>query len=394
MRTNRENEVTEEANQDADNRHLNAARQREEAQKTGETSGETAQAQHNHQPEVEKQSQGLNETQMPAKPVAEDAVRERRMADEFTLSTPEVTLDYMAGRSSDFMRAVKAEAYEHVYAAERRLCQLIVCIGNVEVFDPYGEWWLPFCVDDLCFVIEYRGGYIREYALMPSAPLPPGDKPKEPKRTRGQKRPPPTFIGPRRRARRDDGDAQGQRAAAADVKQKRQTKKAPRLGAAKSRKKKGSDEAKRIVSDVLEFAARAMTELDLRIGQIEHHLRQQWSEIEPQLRYSFDDAKHICGNAIASRGRVVAYFVQLPRAIARFAKSIQTELTPRSEFALETFGASGSLEACDAGRSIFPQIRINSLKWRQPPIPWAEYLFGVDWTLNPFGVLEEEQAFT
>lgn len=387
--TNKENAAAEEKQNQTKEHQAGAQTKAKEKAKEQTKIGKTARAQHQAQPEDEPQ--GLNETQAPAQPGAGNAVRERRMADEFALRwSPEALA--AASRSADYMRLVGEEAYARIHFAEAVLCGavLIVPIGRVGRLETFDRWWAPFRVEDQWFVLRYHDTYIREYELLPAnGPAPSGDG-DEPRRRRQQRRDPPPRIGPRPRARRNPNDAQGAARAATARKQPRRTEKA-----GKKRKKKRND-VKRSVNKLYDFVARVGVELELRLEEATQNLRQQWREIRPQLLRSFVRMLGECGNVATLFLDGVASFVQLPRHIQRLASSLQSRLTvaPASETQTETFGPRGRLETSDAGHRVSRRLKLYSWNWDEPPIPWAEYIFGVDWTRDIFGVPEEERAFT
>lgn len=356
----------------------------EESAESNTKSEKTAQEQREAQPEAENEPQGLNETQAPAQPGAEDAVRERRIADEFALRWSAEALECVADRSSDYVREVAERAYARIHFAEAVLCGaiLLIPIGRVGAIETFDKWWTPFKVGDQWFVLRYHDTYIREYELFPCKAPTPGHDGDEPTRNRQQRRAPPPRIGPRPR-RRNGNDANGARAAA--------VRNPPRKTAkTKKGKKRKQDDAKRIVNELYDLASR---ELELRVGELNHsckQLGQEWREILTHLLSSFDDMKRVGGIAFRE---AVASLVQL-RQIALLARPLNSSFTSTRERASETFGPSGRLEASYVGHIRGLRLRLNSWRWDEPPVPWTEYLFGVDWTLDPFGPPEEEQAFT
>ena len=97
-----------------------------------------------------------------------------------------------------------------------------------------------------------------------------------------------------------------------------------------------------------------------------------------------------CGSALHDLRGAVASVVQASRIAQVFSLATHKNLTWERERAPEAFSASGSLEASDAGHSIIPRLKLNSWIWDEPPLPWADDLFGVLWPPNLFGALEEE----
>jgi hypothetical protein len=377
----KENAAAEERQQETKNKKTDAQSEVEESAKKQTKTEKTAQKQHQAQPEVEPQ--GFNKTQVPALPGPEDVVRERRMADEFALRWSEEARA-AASRSADYMREVAEEAYARIHFAEAVLCGavLIVPIGRVGPIGSYDKWWTPFKVGNQWFVLRYHDTYVREYELLKAdGPTPSDDD--EPKRTRKQRRDPPKQVGPRQR-RGDDTeskskasrkDSKGSRAAAAVRKPPRQTEK-PR----KKDKKKKKDDSKRIVNEL----ERVGVELELRFGEILHHLRQQMRRAEPQLRTNLERINQVGGIELTAWRDAVAPFVQVPRQIALFACSLRSALTRRHEVTIEQFDTTARLESCDAGRGILSRMRLNS--WMRD----ESKLWPPDW----FGVRYEEQVCT
>lgn len=373
----KENAAAEERRQETENKKNEVQSEVEENAEKQSKIEKTAQQQHQDPPEVE--GQGQNETQAPATPGAEDAVRERRMADEFALRWSEEARA-AASRSAKFMREVADEAYARIHFAEAVLCGavLIVPLGRVGPISSYEKWWTPFKVGKQWFVLRYHDTYVREYELLTSDGPSPDDG-DEPKRTRKQPRVPPKQIGPRQRRGGDDTEGKASRAAAAVRKPPRRTKKDEK----NSKKKK--DDPKRIA---IEFCLSAGAELELRLGEARYNLRQQMRQvmrlIGPQLHDTLDRVRHAGGIALTTWRDAVAPFVQVPRQIATFANSFIAALTRPREFAIETFDTTARLESCDAGHGILSRMRLNS--WlRDEPKLWPP-----DW----FGVQYEEQAFT
>lgn len=304
------------------------------------------------------------------------------MADEFALRWSEEARK-AADRSAEFMREVAQEAYARIHFAEAVLCGavLIVPIGRVGPISSYEKWWTPFKVGKQWFVLRYHDTYVREYELL-TCDGPSPDDGDEPKRKRKQHRDPPKQIGPRPRLGGDDTEAKKtSRAAAAVRKGPRRTEKPKNEKPKKKTNKKKKDDPKRIA---IEFCTRIGVELELRLGEAYHHLRQQMRALEPQLGATHDRIKRVGGIALMAWRDAVAPFVQVPRQIVTFANSFIASLTRTREFATETFDTTARLESCDAGHGILSRMRLNS--WlRDEPKLWPP-----DW----FGVRYEEQAFT
>lgn len=371
----KENAAAEEREQETENKKIEAQSEVEESGEKQSKIEKTARTQHHAQPEVE--NQGLNETQAPALPGAEVAVRERRMADEFALRWSEEARA-AANRSAEFMREVAAEAYARIHFAEAVLCGavLIVPIGRVKPISSYEKWWMPFKVGKQWFVLRYHDTYVREYELLTwDGPSP--DDGDEPNRTRKQRRDAPKQIGPRQRRGGDDTEGKSSRAAAAVHKPPRRTEKPNK----KNNKKKKKGDQKRIA---IEFCLSVGAELELRLGEAYHNLRQQMREVEPQLRATLDRIRRVGGIALMTWQNAVAPFVQVPRQIATFANQFITALTRPRDFAIETFDTTARLESCDRGHSVLSRMPLNS--WRRDERKL--------WSPDLFGVLHEERAFT
>lgn len=383
----KENAAAEEGPQETENKKANVQSEVEESARKQTKTEKTAQKQHQAQPEVEPQ--GLNKTQVPALPGPEDVVRERRMADEFALRWSEEARA-AASRSADYMREVAEEAYARIHFAEAVLCGavLIVPIGRVGPIGSYDKWWTPFRVGSQWFVLRYHNTYVREYELLKADGPSPSDD--EPKRERKQRRDPPKQVGPRQRLGDDAEskatrkDSKGSRAAAAVRKPSRQTKKPRKKG------KKKKDDSKRIVNEL----ERVSVELELRFGEMLHHLRQQMRRLEPQLNATSDLIRGFGGIALTTWRNALAPVVQVPRQIAQFAISLQQVLTGAREFAVETFATTARLESCDAGRSVFSRLHLNSWKRDEPLTPRAGSIIGVLWPPDWFGDRHEEQVCT
>lgn len=387
--TDKENAAAEERKNETKQTQARIQSEVEETAKNQTKAQETAQTQQNAQPEVENQPQGLNETQAPAaEPGAEDAVRERRIADEFVLICSDAALAHMLRTTTGDMTLLIAKAYVRIYRAEAVLCgaiEIIAPFGRVPPLAPNEKWWAPFELDGRWFKLQYNDTFIREYEIIPSVEPTPGDDDEpQPPQHRQQRRAPPQRIGPRVRMRRN-GDPQGSRAAANVRRPEKPRKKA---------KKGKPDSAKRMIN---EWYNLVRAELEIRSEELSHRFRQlcdhtsrRLSEIRTHLLRSFDAMTVACGNGLSAWRDAVASIVQ----IDAFTRSIRKGLNFEREPAPETFGQIARLESCDAGNSVFSRLRLNSWKPDQPPTPWAEYIFGVDWTLNIFGVLQEEQAFT
>ena len=372
----KENAAAEERQEETKTNKTEVQSEVEERAQNHTKTEKIAQKQHQAQPEVETEPCGLNKTQAPATPEAEVAVRERRMADEFALRWSDEARA-AANRSAKFMREVADEAYARIHYAEAVLCGavLIVPIGRVGPISSYEKWWTPFRVDKQWFVLRYHDTYVREYELLTSDGPSPDDG-NEPKRTRKQPRVPPKQIGPRQRRGGDDTEGKASRAAAAVRKPPRRTER-PK----KKTNKKKKDDPKRIA---IEFCTRLGVELELRVDEVYHNLRQQMRAVGPQLRATLDRIKRVGGIALMTWRDAVAPFVQVPRQIATFANSFIAPLTRPREFAIETFDTTARLESCDAGRGILSRMRLNSWLRDEPKL----------WSPDLFGVRHEEQAFT
>lgn len=370
--------------QTADHHHGTQAEVEENGKKKAK-SKKTAQQQHDARPEVENQPQGLTQTNAPKALEAEDD-DVRRISDEFALRWSPEAEQHVKGKSAEFVRAVSKAAYERIYAAERALCGVItiIPIGRVAPIETYDRWWVAFQVGELWFVLRYHDTFVREYELLPAFGPSPGDGGEPPPRRRQQQKPPPPRIGARQRARRNRGDAQGSRAAVVRQPQRKTGK------TIKKAKKKLKD-AKRVIG---QLSKRISLELRIQRHSFDHSLKHLWRQKRPRLVHSIEAMKQVGGISLQTCRYAIALFVQLRQDAKQLANSFRRSFTGAREFTFETYGPSGRLEACDAGHGVIPRLRLNSWKWDQPPIPWTEYIFGVDWTLNPFGVLEEEQAFT
>ena len=353
----------------------------EEKSKKNAGAEKSAQKQHDAQPEVAR-PQGLNETQGPARePGREDVVPGRRKSDEYALRVSEAALLHMAHREPGYLPKVKEAAYELIYESERLLCGHIVQIGAVPAVN-LSRWWRAFNVDGLWFVLKPcdppRFSKVREYELLPaSGPTPDDDVP--PKLTREQSSPPPDYIGPRRR--RNRGDASGSRVKA--VKRPLQ---------AKSKKR---NEVKRLFTELYNSTER---ELYLLSQNATHSAAQLWRTRKPRLLRSLVEMRRIsqsCGIALHDLRDALASVVQASRISWVFPVSVREASTRQQrELSSETFGPSGRLESSNAGHVVSARLKLNSWKWDEPPVPWAEDLFGVIWTPHLFGVREEEQVFT
>lgn len=354
----------------------------EERPKKNVGAKKSAQKQHDAQPEVATAPQGLDETQWPARtPGREDVVPGRRKSDEFALRVSEAALLHMAHREPGYLPIVKEAAYGLIYESERILCGHIVQLGNMPAVN-LSRWWRAFDVDGLWFVLKPcelpRFSKVREYELLPaSGPTPDDDVP--PKLIRAQNSPPPDYIGPRRR--RNRGDTNGVRAKAAK----------PPLQA-KGRRRK---DVKRVFTDLYGFAR---MELELLSQNIAQGAMQAWRARKPRLLRSVVEMRRFgssCGTALRDLRAALASVVQTSRTFWVFPISIREASTrPQRQLASEPFGPSGRLESSNAGHVVSARLKLNSWKWDEPPLPWAEYLFGVDWTRDIFGVIEEEQVFT
>lgn len=354
----------------------------EENSKKNAGAKKSAQKQHDAQPEVVSAPQGLNETQCPARePGREDVVPGRRKSDEYALRVSEAALLHMAHREPGYLPVVKEAAYELIYESERLLCGHIVQIGNVPAVN-LSRWWRAFEVDGLWFVLKPcdppRFSKVREYELLPAAgPTPDDDVP--PKMRREQKSPPPEYIGPRRR--RNRGDANGSRVAM--PKPTRQ---------AKGKKR---NEVKRTLAELYNAARR---QLKLLSQNGTRKILQSWRAGKPRLLRSLVEMRRFsrsCGTALHDLRDELASVVQASRIARVFSISVREASTrQRRQLVHETFGPAGRLEPCAAGHLLGLRLRLNSWTWDEPPVPWAEDLFGVIWTPHLFGVREEEQVFT
>lgn len=371
-----QNAASEETQQETTARQTEETSEVEETAENKAKSKKTAQQQHDAQPEVEKQPRGITLIIAPKALEAEDD-NVRRVSDEFALRWSAEAEQHVKGKSAEFVRMVTSSAYARIYLAEAILCGAIAVIpfGRVAPIESFDKWWTAFKVGDLWFVLRYRDEFIREYELVPAFGPTPGDGGDPPPMTRQQRRPPPQRIGPRPRARRNRGDAQGSRAT-------KQLGKAIRKGAKK---------AKRVA---IEFYLRTMRELEAHSCDITSNVMQLWRQKRPRLLRNVVHMKRVCGSAMQFWRDFSAPFVQVRQQADALVTSINASFTRHVEVVTETYGPSGQLEESDAGHIVFPRIRLNSWKWKTPPTAWNEYLFGVDWTKDIFGVREEEQAFT
>lgn len=354
----------------------------EETSKKNAGAKKSAQKQHDAQPEVASTPQGLNETQGPARePGREDAVPGRRKSDEYALRVSEAALLHMAHREPGYLPKVKEAAYELIYESERLLCGHIVQIGAAPAVN-LARWWRAFNVDGLWFVLKPcdppRFSKVREYELLPaSGPTPEDDVP--PTLTREQSSPPPDYIGPRRR--RNRGGASGSRAKA--VKPSLQLKGNKR------------NEVKRLFTELYNLTDR---ELYLLSQNVAHTAAQLLRIAKPRLLRSLVEMRRFswsCGTALHDLRDALASVVQTSRIFWVFPVSVrETATRQQRELYSETFGSSGRLESSNAGHVVSARLKLNSWKWNEPPVPWAEDLFGVIWTPHLFGVREEEQVFT
>lgn len=371
-----QNAASEETQQETAAQQTKESSEAEETAENKAKSKKTAQQQHDAQPEVEKQPRGVTLIIAPKAPEAEDD-NVRRVADEFALRWSAEAEQHVKGKSAEFVRMVTSAAYARIYLAESILCGAIavIPIGRVAPIEAFDKWWTAFKVGDLWFVLRYHDRFIREYELVPAFGPTPGDGGDPPPMTRQQRRPPPQRIGQRPRVRRNRGGAQGSRA----------TK---QLGNAIKKKAK---KAKRIA---MEFCLRAMRDLEVRSVDFTRNVSHLWRQIGPRLPRSVTHLRHACGSAMQFLRDVSASVVQVRQEVDALVRSINASFTRHVEVVTETYGPSGQLEESYEGHSIFSRLRLNSWKWKTPPIAWNEYLFGVDWTKDIFGVQEEEQAFT
>ncbi|MEZ5959127.1 MAG: hypothetical protein R3C30_01700 [Hyphomonadaceae bacterium] len=303
----------------------------------------------------------------------------RRVADEFALRWSAEAEQHVKGKSAEFVRQVASAAYARIYLAEAILCGVIavIPIGRVAPIEAFDKWWTAFKVGDLWFVLRYHDNFIREYELTPAFGPTPGDGGDPPPMTRQQRRPPPPRIGSRPRARRNRGDAQGSRAA----------EQLGKLGKAIKKKKR---KAKRIA---IEFCSRALWDLEVRSVHFTHSVAHLWRQIRPRMLRTVVHTRHACGSVMQFLRDVSASVVQVRQEADVLKTPINSSFTGDVDVVTETYGPCGQLEASNEGHSVFSRLRLNSWRWKTPPIAWDDYLFGVDWTKDIFGVREEEQAF-
>ncbi len=310
-----------------------------------------------------------------------EAKRERRIAPEFTLVwSPEAT-EAVNGRSSDFVKDVFANAYARIYKAEAALCGVIeiaVTLGRVGPIQIYRNWWAPFRVEDLWFKLRYHDKLIREYELIPvSGPSPDDSGDAEdggdpPVVTRRQKGPPPTRIAPPPRPRKSDDP-----------------KSSLPSPARKNAKPTG---AKRALTILYRFIRRGLNagaiDLDHRLSQLKHRFK-------PRLLRSLVRVRRSSGIFLHSVRDAARPFVQTAQEFVAFAMRLRTSFTDAREFPVQTVSRGATLVPRCAGQNIGLNIRFYSWSWDEiQPVDWSQYLFGVDWTVNLFGVLpEEERAF-
>ncbi|MEQ1818286.1 MAG: hypothetical protein ABL871_06715 [Terricaulis sp.] len=354
----------------------------EERSKKNVRAKKSAQKQHDARPEVANTPLGLNEKQCPTEGSGREDAVGRRKSDEFALRISDAALLHMAHREAGYLSMVKEAAYELIYESERMLCGHIVQIGHVPAVN-LARWWRAFDADGLWFVLKPcdppRFSKVREYELLPATgPTPEDDVP--PTVTRGQKTPAPDYIGPPRR--RNRGDANGARAAV--------TPKPARQARNKKR-----NEVKRIFTELYNSKRQ---QLNLLSQNIARSFVQSWRAEKPRLLRSLVEIRRLsrsCGIALHYFRDELASVVQASRISRVFSVLVREASTrQRRQLVSETFGPSGRLEPSAAGHVVSPRLRLNSWTWDEPPVPWAEDLFGVIWTPHLFGVREEEQVFT
>lgn len=298
----------------------------------------------------------------------------RRKSDEFALSVSEAALLHMAHREPGYLPKVKEVAYELIYDSERWLCGHIAqpfAISGVNL----SRWWRAFEVEGLWFVLKPRDpppfSKVREYELLPAfGPTPDDELP--PTLHRLQTSPSPDYIGPRRR--RNRGDQSGART----------TAKPPQV------KGKKRNDVKRVFTLLYNLA---LEELELLSQNVAYSVEQSWRCGRPRLLRGLALIRRLdraCGNLLHDLRVTLASVVQALPTTQVFSRATHKNLTRERERAPEAFSASGSLEVSDAGHTIIPRLKLNSWIWDEPPLPWADDLFGVLWPPNLFGALEEE----
>jgi hypothetical protein len=231
--------------------------------KTNRKADKTVHPQHAAQPEV-----AAAEFAPGVAPAAEEDVRERRIAPEFTLVLTEAAHKALKDKSAEYVRAVTDEANARMYWAEAVVCGVfeIITIGRVGPLASFDKWWSPFRVGKQWFVVQYREAYIREYELAPAEGPAPDDGGPSPIIRRRQKTPPPKRIAPRPRRARNE--PKGVRTAAIGT-PSRQPEAAPKRG----NKKKT---AERIAIELVKCAT---WELEVLRDNLDH----RWA----QLRRAF-----------------------------------------------------------------------------------------------------------
>ena len=295
--------------------------------------------------------------------------RDRRIAPEFTLVwSPEAT-DLVYGRSSELIKKVYTKSYARIYRAEAALCGAIdiVTIVPIDPIDSFDQWWAPFDVEDLSFVLQFHDKPIREYELVPYD----GREPEEPTLVRRQKTPTPKRIAPPQRPRKTG--ATGSLPAA--------TKKHPK-----------KTDAKRELEILYRFARRSVSVAERAVT---NKLAQLKRRIKPRLLRSLVHLMRISGNGLHALRDVVAPVVQTGRELRAFAFSLRTSFTAIAQLPAQTVSRGATLVPRSVGQNFGLSMLLYSWSWDDVPcVDWSQSLFGVDWTDNLFGVLpEEERAF-
>lgn len=316
------------------------------------------------------------ENETAAKTAKKEEKRERRVAPEYTLVWSDAATKAVTGRSGEFIKQVYANAYARIYRAEAALCGVmeVVTIGRVDPIDTFKDWWAPFEVEDLRFVLRYHDALIREYELVPfTGPTPDGGG-EPPVITRRQKTPPPKRIAPPPRPRKSDGGAKASRPAA--------TKKHPK-----------QTDAKRELTILYRFARRTLRVAERKVTDRFEQLQRGF---KPRLLRSFVHVRRISGNCLHSLRDAAEPVVQTAQELRALAKRLRTSFTGPRDFPVQTIGRGATLVPRCAGQSTGLNILFYSWSSDEPPpVDWSQYLFGVDWTLNLFGVLpEKERVFT
>lgn len=301
--------------------------------------------------------------------------RIRRVAQEFAVRWSEEARQSVEGRPSGYIRRVMTAAYARACACERMLCDaVIVPIGPVDPLLVFDSWWLPFDVDDLTFVVKYNDGFIRDYEIRPwdgRAPIPQDP----PNVVRRQRTPPPTQIGPRPRKKREPIGKRGRPTA----------------------KHSASFAAEQIIARAARSARNASYFILDGADLFSHKLEQLRRRFRPRLLRSLAQSRRVSGVWLRSGQACVAPVVQLVRQWRRSVTEVGNSLTGRgaSGTGHETFALTAYLEPRCVGQGAGLRILIYSWISDEPPVNWSEYLFGVDWTLNIFGVfpdIQQQQA--